>query len=371
MTTDPRDTAPPWHGPPGVDLFAAATFLPVPFLALGCLFGSVWGWIGLGWIAVGMPVLDRVIRRPAPDAPEGTAFADADGLSVALAITHFALLLLAVMAVAGVTGLSWGDRIVLFLGCGMFFGQVSNSNAHELIHRSDRRLFRLGLWVYVSLLYGQHVSAHRLVHHRLVGTRGDPNTAVLGESYWAFLRQVWPGEFRAGLAAERARRPGQPVWRNPYALYAGGAVAIAAGVWILFGLAGVIAWIALAVYAQMQILLADYVQHYGLERHRIGGRLEPVRDWHSWDAPDPVSALWMLNAPRHSDHHAQPSRAYPALRLGDLAAPGRPVLPHSLPVMATIALSPRLWHRMMDRRVRRVRARQAASRERGFPASAP
>jgi len=77
---------------------------------------------------------------------------------------------------------------------------------------------------------------------------------------------------------------------------------------------------------------------------------------HSWDAPQPVSALWMLNAPRHSDHHAHPGRIYPALRLGDLATPGRPVLPRSLPAMATIALIPPLWRRVMDRRVTALRA---------------
>ena len=58
----------------------------------------------------------------------------------------------------------------------------------------------------------------------------------------------------------------------------------------------------------------------------------------------------MLNAPRHSDHHMHPSRAFPALEL----TPGTmPMLPRSLPVMAVLALVPPLWHRVMDRRVAR------------------
>lgn len=60
----------------------------------------------------------------------------------------------------------------------------------------------------------------------------------------------------------------------------------------------------------------------------------------------------MLNAPRHSDHHAHPSRIYPALRLGDTGAPGRPILQRSLPAMAALALFPPLWRRVMDPRVR-------------------
>jgi alkane 1-monooxygenase len=51
----------------------------------------------------------------------------------------------------------------------------------------------------------------------------------------------------------------------------------------------------------------------------------------------------MLNAPRHSDHHAHPSRPYAVLRLSD-----GPLLPRSLPVMAGVALFPRRWRRMMD-----------------------
>jgi alkane 1-monooxygenase len=56
----------------------------------------------------------------------------------------------------------------------------------------------------------------------------------------------------------------------------------------------------------------------------------------------------MLNAPRHSDHHMHPARSFPAL---ELSAENMPILPHSLPVMACLALVPGLWRKVMDRRV--------------------
>jgi len=68
---------------------------------------------------------------------------------------------------------------------------------------------------------------------------------------------------------------------------------------------------------------------------------------HSWNAPHWFSSALMLNAPRHSDHHTHPARVYPALRLTE----DMPVLPRSLPAMATLALFPRLWRRVMDPRV--------------------
>lgn len=352
------------HAVPGIDLFAAVTFAPVPLIVLGALFGGLWPWLAVAWIGGLIYALDRLIAHAAPDAPEGCEFPAADRLSVALAVAHFGLLLLGVAALSGATGLSIPARIALFFACGLFFGQVSNSNAHELIHRADKRLFVLGKWVYISLLYGHHASAHRLVHHRFVATRDDPNSAVLGESFWAFAPQAWTGAFTAGWEMEEAQRKrlAPEGWRarlaavNPYVSYVLGAIWCVLLVGLLFGLAGVLAYLALCLYAQMQILLADYVQHYGLERAQTGtGQYEPVSVRHSWDAPDPVSSLWMLNAPRHSDHHAHPARPYPELRLGETAAAGRPMLPRSLPAMATLALIPALWHRVMDPRARALR----------------
>jgi alkane 1-monooxygenase len=338
---------------------------PLPLLGLGAAFGGVFAWAAAFYIAVLIFVLDALIARAAPDAPEGAEFPVANALSVGLALAHFAALLAGVAALSGATDLDWGSRIVLFFAFGLFFGQVSNSNAHELIHRSDKRLFMLGKWVYISLLFGHHTSAHRLVHHRFVATPEDPNSAPLGEGFWTFAPRAWIGSFVAGYEMERARAAARTpkglreriAAINPYVVYVLGALWWVALMAQLFGGPGVMAYLALCAYAQMQLLLSDYVQHYGLQRRALDAtRFEPVDARHSWDAPQPVSALWMLNAPRHSDHHAHPGRIYPALRLGDLAAPGRPVLPRSLPAMATIALIPPLWRRVMDRRVTALRA---------------
>ncbi|MCL7464378.1 alkane 1-monooxygenase [Phaeovulum sp. NW3] len=352
---------------PPVAAFALVTLLPLPFLMLGAVLGGAFAWGALAYVAVLITVLDRLIAGAAPDAPEGAEFPAANRLSAALAIAHFVALAVAVWALSGGSGLGWGDRVALFLGFGLFFGQVSNSNAHELIHRADRRLFRLGMWVYISLLFGHHTSAHRLVHHRFVATPDDPNSAELGEGFWDFARRAWAGSFVAGHEMETNLRktlpPGDSLRArlrrvHPYVIYLAGGAGFVLAALALFGVGGLLAYLLLCAHAQVQLLLADYVQHYGLSRRRLGmDRYEPVGPAHSWDAPQRVSSLWMLNAPRHSDHHAHPGREYPALRLGAIGVPGRPVLPRSLPVMATLALIPLLWRRVMDRRVMALRGR--------------
>ncbi|MFV2038432.1 MAG: alkane 1-monooxygenase, partial [Paracoccaceae bacterium] len=286
------------------NLFVIATLLPVPLLALGAWTGGLWLLAALVYLSVFAFALDELVAVAQPQNEPAREFPAADGLSVLLALAHFVLLGLAVFALSGRSGLGPGDRLIGFFAFGLFFGQVSNSNAHELIHRSGRVLHGLGKWVFISHLFGHHTSAHRFVHHRDVATPDDPNSARLGQSFYHFAPRAWIGSFRRGLEAENQRR-GAATGLHPYAVYLGGALGVLVLAAVIGGAAGVVALVGLAAYATMQLLLSDYVQHYGLRRARgPDGRYEPVAARHSWNSPHVFSALVMLNAPRHSDHHA-------------------------------------------------------------------
>ncbi|RYG90900.1 alkane 1-monooxygenase [Loktanella sp. IMCC34160] len=333
-------------------LFSVASLTPAALIALATLSGGGWALALLAYMAVFVPLLDLLVAGVTPPA-EAEEFPAANALSVALALAHFAGLALAVWALSGPM-LTLLEKVALFAGAGLWFGQVSNSNAHELIHRGGRALHRLGVAVYVSLLFGHHASAHVLVHHVRVATPDDPNSARLGEGFYRFALRAWIGSFRDGRRAETARmaRAGRSMWRHPYLVYIGGALATCAIAIAIGGVGGLLALLCLAGYAQMQLLMSDYVQHYGLSRvPRADGKPEPVGDRHSWNSPHWYSSALMLNAPRHSDHHARPARPYPALELTD-----GPQLPRSLPVMAVLALWPRKWRQVMDRRVAQLSA---------------
>ena len=333
-------------------LFSVATLLPLLLIGVAAGWGGIWVVLALGYLTVFTAGVDELVKRVTPPL-QSSEFPAADGLSVALALGHFGLLAGVVLALSGPT-LNPFEKLGLFAAAGLFFGQVSNSNAHELIHRPGQALHGLGMWVYISLLFGHHTSAHPLVHHRLVATRADPSSARLGESLYRFAFRAWVGSFRAGLKVEsdRLTRIGRPWGRHPYLIYIGGAALMVAGAGWIGGFTGLLAYLGLCGFAQFQLMMSDYVQHYGLSR-RIGpkGKPEAVGTAHSWNAPHLASSALMLNAPRHSDHHAHPARAFPAL---DLPSDG-PMLPRSLPVMACIALYPRLWRRVMDPRVRMIK----------------
>lgn len=329
--------------------FVLATLAALALVLFSALFGGWWSLAALLFMTLLTMSLDELTKGAARAGAPEEEFPAADWLSVAIALGGFVLMALTV-AGAGQRWHGAPERIAHFVAAGMFLGQVGNANAHELIHRGSRALRGLGVLVYVSLLFGHHASAHPLVHHVAVATKDDPNTARRGESFYRFWPRAWIGSFRAGARAEsrRMERAGRPLWRHPYLLYLCGAAAmLALALWI-GGPRGLLIYLLLALYAQMQLLLSDYVQHYGLERRILpNGRPEPVAARHSWNAPHPVSSALMLNAPRHSDHHAHPGRPYPNLTLPE----GAPMLPFSLPVMSTLALLPRRWRRVMDRRL--------------------
>lgn len=342
--------------------FALAALLPLPLIGLGALEGGSWTWAAVLYMAVLTILLDQLIPMTAGSAT-GAEFPAADVLLVTVALGQLTALPVAVWAIAGDSGLATTDRVLLFLAAGFWFGQVAHPAAHELIHRPRRELFRLGTAVYVSLLFGQHASAHRFVHHRHVASALDPNTARSGEGFYRFALRAWRGSYVEGLRAETARRgQAQVPGPHPYAVYLAGGLAALILAALIAGLPGVLVWIGLALHAQSQILLSDYVQHYGLTRAaRPDGRLEPVGPQHSWNTAHWFSSALMLNAPRHSDHHANPSRPFPALRLPE--ADEAPRLPWPLPVACMIALLPRVWRRAIRPHLAKWRPAAAAAQD--------
>jgi alkane 1-monooxygenase len=345
------------------DPFLIATLAPVPLIAAALIFG---GWVALvAFAAITLLTfaLDELGDRARTGTPaKGGEFPVTRNLSVILAAAHGLLLALGLFALSGGMSLGFVGWWLAFLSLGLWLGQVSNSNAHELIHSADPRLRATGGAIFCSLLFGHHISAHRLVHHRFVATQDDPNSADAGESFWAFLPRAWIGSFVAGYEMERAlMRPrfGRKARRlHPYAVQIGTSALMLVLIGLFLGVPGVFVWLLLCAHAQLQLLLSDYVQHYGLVRGKLpGGRTEPVGPRHAWNAPHVFSGLAMLNAPRHSDHHQRPGRPYGQLALD----PGVPMLPHSLPVMATAALVPSVWRRIMDPRVAAETRRRLAT----------
>jgi alkane 1-monooxygenase len=112
---------------------------------------------------------------------------------------------------------------------------------------------------------------------------------------------------------------------------------------------GILPYLLLQAVLGFSLLEAvNYLEHYGLSRQQLpSGRWERVDPRHSWNNNHIVTNVLLYHLQRHSDHHANPTRRYQALRHFDES----PQLPTGYAGMIVLAYFPPLWRRVMDRRV--------------------
>ena len=251
------------------------------------------------------------------------------------------------------------EQYFLFIGVGVMTGTIGINYSHELMHQKPRIERNMADALLAMVLYSHFRSEHMLVHHRYVGTPRDPVTARYGEGFWRFFVRVLRACPRSAFAAEKAMlaRKGLPWYHrsNPFWRYwllqAGflGLALLIGGVWGLF------LFLVQAVTAIWQLELVNYTEHYGLTRKHLGeGKYEHVKPHHSWNAAHRATNWLLINLQRHSDHHYKPDRRFPLLQ--NYNAAQAPQLPFGYPVMTIAAMSPTVWRRVMNPRVRRWRA---------------
>ncbi len=252
------------------------------------------------------------------------------------------------------------EEWLLFAGIGIISGTIGINYSHELMHQKPKTERWMADILLASVLYSHFRSEHLLVHHRYVGTPKDPVTARYNEHFWRFfprvLRACWISSFNAEKAM--LARLGKP-WanlRNPFFRYwalQAGFMLVAA---IIGGWWGVFLFLTQAFWAVFQLELVNYVEHYGLTREHLGdGKYEHVKPRHSWNAAHRASNWLLINLQRHSDHHYKPDRRFPLLQ--NYSDDDAPQLPYGYPVMTMVALSPRMWRRVMNPRVQAWRAK--------------
>lgn len=248
-------------------------------------------------------------------------------------------------------GLSTVEGIGLALTMAMVSGIAINT-AHELGHKRDGLERWLSKVALAQSGYGHFFIEHNRGHHVRVATPEDPASARFGEGFWAFLPRTVAGSLASAWELERTRlgRMGRSplsihndilqAWAMTAVLFAGLAVA--------FGPVVLPYLFAQAVIGFSLLEVVNYLEHYGLLRQkREDGRYERCRPEHSWNNNNVASNVLLYHLQRHSDHHANPTRRYQALRHVDEA----PQLPTGYAGMIVLAWFPPLWRRVMDPRL--------------------
>ncbi len=302
-----------------------------------------------------VPIIDHLIGKDASNPPESAVSRlDADPyyrwcVYLFLPLQFASLVFACWMWTHG--DLAFAEKLGLALTVAMVAG-ISINTAHELGHKRSTHEKWLSKVALAQTAYGHFFVEHNRGHHVRVATFDDPASARMGETFWEFLPRTVIGSLRSAIVLERERlaRVGKPFFSvhndllNAWAM----SVALFGGLIAWFGV-GIVPWLVVQAVIGFSLLeVVNYIEHYGLLRQQSAdGRLERCRPEHSWNSNNTASNLFLYHLQRHSDHHANPTRRYQALRHFD----GLPELPSGYAGMILLAYLPPLWRRVMDPRV--------------------
>ena len=329
-----------------------------PFIGIWLHWMTGWeGWLLLSIVlnfGIG-PLLDWLVGEDDHNPPDEIVMQlDQDRyyryLTYAAVPLHY-VSLLGVAWYAGSRDLSLVGFASLAVVAGLTAGLAINTG-HELGHKNSRLEKALAKLVLALPAYGHFTLEHNRGHHRNVSTPADPASARMGESIYSFALREIPGAFMEAwhMEQERLRSRGKPAWHPSNQILQSHALTLL----LVTGLVAAFGWSMLpfmlihTLFAYWQLTSANYVEHYGLLRDSDeDGRYERCQPHHSWNSNHIFSNLALFHLERHSDHHTHPLRRYQCLRHYD----DLPTLPSGYFGAYLLAYVPRLWFRIMDRRL--------------------
>ena len=334
-------------------LYFTVLIIPVATL-IGFVQGGVMAWASPFLIFGLLPFAEWVLPEPRTNSTSHLPIADLKGWQYDVPIYLASALHLITLGVffRTITSFSGWTQVGLLVSMGISCGALAINIGHELGHRKGEWEQGFAKVLLSTSLYAHFFIEHNRGHHVRAATHDDPATARRGEWVFSFwLRSAIGGWINAWqLEFTRLSRRKQKVWsfKNEMVRWQlGQLVAL-----VLIGLVGGVEVLTLFVIAALGGVLlletVNYLEHYGLRRETNDkGRHEPVTPAHSWNSNAILGRLLLFELSRHSDHHANPRRAYAALRHFDES----PQLPTGYPGMILIALMPPLFCGLMDRRL--------------------
>jgi alkane 1-monooxygenase len=330
----------------------------VPFIAWGLVeatgLGVMW-WFGPFVVFGVIPFFDLVVGKDSSNPPESVLKRLEDDRYYRMCTYVFIPIQYAALALAcwqwSHGGLSLLDKLGLAVTVAMV-GGIAINTAHELGHKRKRAEKWLSKVALAQSGYGHFFIEHNRGHHVRVATPEDPASARLGESFWEFLPRTVIGSLSSAWGLERTRL--ERLGKRALSVHNDvlGAWAMTVLLWgvlvAIFGI-DILPWLLIQAAIGASLLeVVNYLEHYGLLRQRQDdGRYERCRPEHSWNSDNIASNVFLYHLQRHSDHHANPTRRYQALRhFEDL-----PELPSGYATMIPLAYASPLWFRVMDPKV--------------------
>lgn len=242
--------------------------------------------------------------------------------------------------------------IFLVLNMGVLLGVLGINVAHELGHRKpwfDQLIAQLLL---TPALYMHFTLEHNYWHHKYVSTPDDPSSARKNETVYVFwIRSIFGVLINAfKLENRRLKSKGFHFFHWSNKLFIQILIQSTYLILVLY-FAGITPLISVIFAAFIGILLLEtinYIEHYGLERHKqINGLYQIPDNSHSWNSDHTLGRIFLYELTRHAHHHEKADVKYQNLdRLKR-----SPQLPYGYPACLLISLIPPFWFKLMNPRI--------------------
>ena len=325
-------------------------------------WSGLWFWIGPVIVLVVVPAIDLLVGLDRSNPPDDVIEALENDryyrwiTYLFLPIQYVAFPAAMYLVVEGDPFFGGGElatweKVGLAISIGVI-GGIGINTAHELGHKKESHERWLSKIALAQVFYGHFYIEHNRGHHVRVATPEDPASARMGETFYQFWPRTVVGSVTSAWRVEKKRYARKK--KHPFRL--GNDVLNA---WlmsvVLWGV--VVAWLGIGVlpYLVLQAVIGfslleivNFMEHYGMLRQKVGvgerERYERVDPRHSWNSNNIATNVLLYHLQRHSDHHANPTRRYQALRDFEES----PVLPTGYAGMIVLALVPPIYRRVMD-----------------------
>ena len=285
---------------------------------------NLWAWWGVCVYLVATPILEHLIGKDCA-SPKNDQI---DSLEK----NHYYELLVILMIPAQLFLLLYGAHVFSSTNAFNLFGQIgwilSNGMCsttlamiagHELIHKTSRAEQIAGSFLLATVCNTGFKIDHIRGHHANFATPRDVYSARLHQSIYNFIPRAFYRNMVNPWKLENRRlnSKGHSIFSRRNQLINGYLLSFALAVifYIIFGLLGLVYFVAQSAVTWIALQVINYIQHYGLIRHQLSpGKYEPPTPAHAWNSNFWLTNIMLLHLPRHPDHHNHPGRSFQVLR---------------------------------------------------------
>ena len=319
--------------------------------SLGLFFSTSWAFAPFIWVLLIVPIIDFFLPNL---NKEDKNLNETKFHNLALIIILPGIILLIIFGLIKVAddNILYLEAAALGAAVGMSGGSIGITTAHELIHRSNKKMRGIGVMLLIFCLYGHFRIEHIYGHHKQFATKDDPATARKGENFYFFLIRCVTMSLVSSWNIEKEilKRKNLSIYnfKNRMLHYLFIEVFLLISSFWLAGINGLIFILFHSAISIILLELVDYIQHYGLSRNiSNNGKYESYNEQHSWNSRH-TSANWStFNLGLHAEHHQTASKHYPLLSQKQKIME----MPFNYPIMIMMALVPPVWFMVMDNKL--------------------